>query len=538
MSPEKQKEFRVKRSIRDRIRARNRRLQRRLDKFNYPLDLEQPMLGPGNVQYELSGRSVGTAYGGIGLIQQLVRELKLAEEIDQRLCLFKFHLPYHESDHVLNLAYNALCDGRCLEDLEQRRQDEAYLNLLGTERIPDPTTAGDFCRRFTEPDLRQLQAAFDAVRQRVWARQPKAFFAEAHIDADGTLVGTSGECKAGMDISYQGVWGYHPLIVSLANTGEVLRLINRPGNRPSHEGAAAQLDQCIALCRDAGFQRIRLRGDTDFSQLRHLDRWQAQADVRFIFGLKVGALQQIEADDLWEDESAWKCLKRPPKYRVQTKPRGQRERVKQQIVEQRGYKDIRLLDEWVAERKYRPPGCKHTYRLIIVRKNLAVREAKDPQRPQQQRLFPDYRYFIYITNDWDSTPEEIIFSANDRCQQENLIAQLKGGVRSLAAPVDNLLSNWAYMLMTALAWNLKAWLALCLPAENGRWHEPHQAQKQQLLGLEFRTFVNHFLRVPAQVVKTGRRLVVRLLAWNAWQPVFFRLVDQFTRPSHWRPLRC
>jgi hypothetical protein len=159
MSREKQKEFRVQQSIRDQMRARKRRLTRRLDKFNYLADLEQPMLRCGNVQFELSGRSVGTAYGGIGLIQRLVQELGLAAEIDQRLHLFKFHLPYHESDHVLNLAYNALCEGRCLEDLEQRRQDEAYLNLLGAERIPDPTTAGDFCRRFSEHDLALLHAA-------------------------------------------------------------------------------------------------------------------------------------------------------------------------------------------------------------------------------------------------------------------------------------------------------------------------------------------------------------------------------------------
>lgn len=183
------------------MRARKRRLARRLDKANFPEDLEQPMLRAGNVQDELSGRGAGTAYGGIGLIHQLAQELDLAAEIDRRLVLFKFHLPYHESDHVLNLAYNALCDGRCLEDLEQRRADEAYLNLLGAERIPDPTTAGDFCRRFAEGDLAQLQAAFDAARQKVWARQPSEFFAEARIDADGTLVGTTGECKAGMDYS-------------------------------------------------------------------------------------------------------------------------------------------------------------------------------------------------------------------------------------------------------------------------------------------------------------------------------------------------
>jgi len=206
MSHEKQKEFRVKQSIRDQMRARKRRLARRLDKCNYPADLEQPMLRCGNVQFELSGRSVGTAYGGIGLIQRLVQELGLAAEIDQRLQLFKLHLPYHESDHVLNLAYNALCEGRCLEDLEQRRADEAYLNLLGAERIPDPTTAGDFCRRFEPFHLDQLHAAYDAVRKKVWARQPAEFFAEARIDADGTLVATAGECKAGIDYSYKGLW--------------------------------------------------------------------------------------------------------------------------------------------------------------------------------------------------------------------------------------------------------------------------------------------------------------------------------------------
>jgi hypothetical protein len=198
-------------------------------------------------------------------MQQLVRELQLAEAIDERLRLFKAHRPYHESDHVLNLAYNVLCDGRCLDDLELRRQDEAYLDLLGATRMPDPTTAGDFCRRFQPSDLRRLEAAFDAARRRAWARQPDAFFAEARIEADGTLVPTDAECKQGIDISHKGVWGYHPLVITLANTKEVLRLENRSGNRPSHEGAATRLDECLTLCRDAGFRKLALRGDTAWS---------------------------------------------------------------------------------------------------------------------------------------------------------------------------------------------------------------------------------------------------------------------------------
>ena len=227
----------MSRIIRQRMTARKRRLARRLDKHTYPEDLLRPVLRSTKVQDELAGRGAGTVFGGIGLIQQLVRTLGLAEAIDQRLHLFKMHLPYHESDHVLNLAYNALCAGTCLEDLELRRQDEAYLDLLGALRIPDPTTAGDFCRRFQRQHLTALQEAYDVARKKAWSEQPAEFFAEARIEADGTLVETGGECKQGIDYSYKGLWGYHPLLLTLANTGEVLRLVNRSGNRPSHEGA-------------------------------------------------------------------------------------------------------------------------------------------------------------------------------------------------------------------------------------------------------------------------------------------------------------
>ena len=510
--------------IRKRLQARKRRLARRLDKDRMPADLSRPVLRATNPHYELAERAVGTAHGGIALVQQLVQELGLAEAIDQRLRLFKIHLPYHESDHVLSLAYNALCGGRCLEDLELRRQDEAYLHLLGAQRIPDPTTAGDFCRRFQREDLAQLQAAFDDARLKVWARQPSEFFAAAVIEADGTLVETGAECKQGIDYSYKGLWGYHPLVLTLADTGEVLRLVNRPGNRPSHEGAAEQFDQCITLCRAAGFRKIVLRGDTDFSQTKHLDHWHEQGDVTFVFGYDCTAALHIEADEL--PNSAWKRLKRPPRDARQTQPRARPERAKQQVVEARGFKDIRLEDEWVAELPYRPQACQHTYRLIVVRKNLRVND------PQQGRMFDDYRYFFYISNDPQATPEQIVFSANDRCNQENHLAQLKA-LRALHAPVDNLLSNEAYMAMTALAWNLKAWLALRLPETPGRWQAQRRAEKRKLLKLEFRTFVNRWLRVPCQVVTTGRKLVCRLLAWNEWQEAFFRLAEQFRRP-----LRC
>ena len=118
-----------------------------------------------------------------------------------------------------------------------------------------------------------------------------------------------------------------------------------------------------------------------------------------------------------------------------------------------------------------------------------------------------------------------MYEANDRCNQENHIAQLKSGCRALRAPVDNLESNWAYMVMTALAWNLKAWWALSLPEQPGRWQDKHQAEKHWVLRLEFKAFVNAFVRLPCQLLRTGRKLVYRLLSWNPYQPIFFRLVD-------------
>jgi len=210
------------------------------------------MLRAGNIHYDVAGRVRGLAAGGVGAVHLLAKRTGLIEAIDQNLHLLKIHLPYHESDHVLNIAYNILSGGDCLEDLELLRNDEAYLDALGAQRIPDPTTAGDFCRRFAAADVEALQRAVNDVRVKVWREHAlgnPSFFDEAIIEADGTLAPTLGECKEGMDISYKGEWGYHPLIVSLANTAEPLFLDNRSGNRPSHEGASERFDQAIVLCR-------------------------------------------------------------------------------------------------------------------------------------------------------------------------------------------------------------------------------------------------------------------------------------------------
>src|SRR5438045_7427517 len=240
----------------------------------------------------------------------LVRQIGLIDAIDERLQMLKIHLPYHESDHVLALGYLPLCGGTCLQDLELLRNDEVVLHALGACRLPDPTTAGDFCRRFTPETIQTLQDIFHETRIGVWAGQPAAFFAQAIIDMDGFLVETTGQCKQGMDIAYNGIWGYHPLVLSLANTGEVLGLVNRSGNRPSHEGAAAEVDRAVAVCFRGGFRRVLLRGDTDFSQTEHLDRWAADGRVQFVFGYEAAPNRRGIAEDL--AARAWRPLARSP----------------------------------------------------------------------------------------------------------------------------------------------------------------------------------------------------------------------------------
>ena len=326
-----------------------------------------PMFTTGKVGYEIGANIEATCFGGVAAVHRLASRLGLVEAIDDELELLKVHLPYHESDHVLNLAYNVLCGGFRLEDIERLRHDTAYMNALGADLIPDPTTAGDFCRRFSEADVETLMGAINSVRPKLWGGRGKELLGPvAFIDTDGTITPTWGEHKAGMDMSYKGIWGYAPLIVSLANTKEVLYLVNRAGNAPSHQGAAQWIDRAIDLLAPHA-ERVCLRGDTDFSLTAHFDRWAERVD--FVFGMDASAALRSRAEAL--EESAWTRLDRGARYQTQTGQKRRREpNHKQRIVAERGYLNIELNHEDVAEFDYQPGKCARPYRVIAVRKNL------------------------------------------------------------------------------------------------------------------------------------------------------------------------
>ena len=497
-----------------RLDERKARLDERLDP-RWQEERERPMFEGANATYEVSGKVTAIPCGGIGVIHEMVRSLGLAEVIDREVHVFKRHFPYHESDHVLNLAFNLLAGGTCIEDIERLRNDEGYLDAIGAMRIPDPTTAGDFLRRFGEEEIGALTRVVQETQRKVWKRLPRKERELALIDIDGTIAPTTGECKEGMDLSYKGEWGYAPLIVSLANTKEVLFAVNRPGNSPSHQGALPYIDLAIEHVRAGGFRRARLRGDTDFSLTANFDRW-SEAGVQFVFGIDAhpSFVQQAEA----LVESAYRPLKRTKKRTVKTKERARAENVKERIVKERGFKNLVLEEEHVAELPYQPSKAKGAYRLIVLRKTIRVEQG-------QLRLEDEKVYFFYVTNIavQEISPAHVIFQANARCDQENVIEQLKNGVRAMRMPSDSLLSNWAWLVIAALSWNMKSWLATLLP---------NKKEGSELRRMEFRRFLHTLVLLPCQVVKGARKLVLRILSYSSWAHV---LIDGMEFFRKWQP---
>ena len=489
------------------LRNRKHRIERRLRPKNWE-DQARPMLKASNIHYEMAERTGAMNCGGIGAMHLMVQGLGLVEDIDKNLQLLKVHLPYHESDHVLNLAYNILAGGQRLEDIELRRQDEVFLNGLGAERIPDPTTAGDFTRRFKVEDIVGLQECINRARLAAWKVQPEGFLKEAFLDVDGTIAQTYGECKAGMDISYKGIWGYAPLVVSLANTKEVLYLVNRPGNAASQSGSVEWIDRAVALVMQVAGS-VTIRGDTDFSHTEQLDRWDG-AGTKFILGIDAHPKLVRLAEAL--EKQAWKPFEREPKYEILTEPRPKAFRYKEQIVVERNFENKKLVGEALAEIEYQPHKCNQKYRVIILRKNISVQQGEKP-------LLDEVRYFFYITNRKDRA-EKIVGLANGRCDQENVIEQLKNGVNAMRMPVADLVSNWAYMVMAALAWNLKAWYGLLVP---------NRERGMELVKMEFRRFLSVIMLLPCQIVRTARRVIYRIVGYNSWLTDFFATWERLQR---------
>jgi len=456
-------------------------------------DQPLPMINASNINYDIDGRLSGIACGGIGVIQQMIKQLGLVDKINIRLNLLKRHIPYFESDHILNIVYNILFGGTCLEDIELRRNDEACLKALGAQIIPDPTTAGDFLRRFKEEDVILLMDIVNEIRKIVWMKQSQKFKEQVILNVDGSISPTTGECKEGMDISYDGQWSYHPFVMSMAGTREPLFIVNRPGNVPSHTDSAFWIDKGLDLVSDI-FETVYLRGDTDFSLTGNFDSWSTRCI--FVFGMD--ARKNLIEIAKGIPESGWALFQREEKYTVKTNKRTRPENVKDQVIERRGFDKIQTISEYISEFSYQPGKCSRSYRMIVLKKNIQITRGGVIQSEEE-------RYFFYITNDEISSSREIVEFYRDRADHENDIEQLKNGVRALHSPSNNLVSNWAYMVIASLAWSLKSWYGMLIP---------YRPLGKAIVRMEFKKFLNTFINIPCLIIKTGRKICYRFIGYN------------------------
>jgi hypothetical protein len=226
--------------------------------------------------------------------------------------------------------------------------------------------------------------------------------------------------------------------------------------------------------------------------------------VDFLFGMQAHRAVVSRAEQL--PESAWKCLQRKEKYTTlssQTRERNQNNE-KQRIVVEREYVNLKLNHEDVAEFSHCPKKCKKSYRVVVLRKNVSKMKGENA-------LIDEVRYLFYITTRYDLSAEEVIRCANQRCDQENIIEELKNGVNALRVPVYDLVSNWAYMVMASLAWNIKSWFAMMMHLRHDR---------QRYIAMEFRRFIRSIILIPCRVVRRARSVTIRLIGY---QPSLDRL---------------
>ena len=445
-----------------------------------------------------------THYGGLVLAQQFVRRFRVAQRLDEALLLFRRHAPYHESDHVLALAYTLYADGRCLEDQAVLQGSEAVRRLVGACRIPDPTTAGDFLRRFkSAKDVEQLSGVMDVVQEAVWSKLPATVRRRrkkhevALVDLDGHIKPLYGVQKEGADFSYNRQWSYQPLVVSLGGSGECLKVVNQPGSARSSDAAAEAVKAVLPQVK-RHFRNAIVRGDTDFDRA---DIFNAVIDkgAYFAIGGRLYSNRAALVEAIAEND--WK----PFFPRVERKERGEPSRRgytrnwRRHKAAERGYRRLRTVKQWVSEIDYQPHGLGAAIRMIVRR--ILIEETDG-----QGALFKHFRYRLVLTNLPRSyTPEQVVDLTYQRCDQENVIEQFGHGIAGWRMPVAEFMGNSAWLQIARLAWNLGKWIAqLALPSEVVRW--------------EWKRFRRHFVYIAAKVLKSGRRLVVRLAGSHRFLP--------------------
>lgn len=444
-----------------------------------------------------------TVHGGLSLAVSLSATLKIPQRVDASLKLLTSHRPFHESDHVLTHVYNLFLGGECIEDIAELQVSSPLRRILGTDRVPDPTTSGDFLRRFEEQDVRKLDAVCDELHLEVWRRAYGRKKRELlTVDIDSHVHAIYGNQKEKADFTYKGTYGFHPLVVSVAETHECLRLINRSGNVPSAEGSEKVFEELFPKLLKRT-KKVLIRGDSAFAAQKLYDVCEQHGQY---FAFTSGQQRNFEMLGDTIPERSWKVFHSAPEKKVPPCRRKRGRNLRQEMARQRGKLDLQLKRQWVAEIPYQPARSSTVYRLIVRRQKI--------EESLQGELFERWRYRYVITNLPSSYRADAVMRLTyKRCDQENVIEQLQHGIAAMRMPTGNFTANAAYLTCARIAHNFKAWLTLlALPREALRWH--------------WKRFRRAFVTVGARITMSARQILVRFSTQHRFSATILQALNK------------
>ena len=436
-------------------------------------------------------RSPLLGYAGAVPVRNLIERLDIASVLDSNISVLKRHKPYFESDHVLNFVYNFLTGGEVINDIERLQEAEGILRILGTERIPDPTTAGDFLVRFTESDIKTFQDSLDQIQDTAFSLLDRKRKETATIEHDSSIHEVYGQKKEGADYSYENTYSYQVEYVTLAETGDVLHQELREGNCYSSSGLSEILPGILDRVSKQ-FNHLRYRADSASYDKAIVGACEERG-VKFY--ISADHTRPLMREVLSIDEGGWKRFRRKQlsggKKNRSGKTRKKRKNHKKWVQDRRKPNRERRGETRIASVFYQPVGWQRRYRYVVKRTEIVD---KHGQQWLEDGLCK-YIYHIIVTNDFDTGDTRVMHIALERANQKNLIKDFKYGLGLSHVPTGFFLANQIYFKIAALAWNIKTWMLNLLSIGDGAV-------------LRFKRFLYLWINHACVVSKTGRDTIV------------------------------
>lgn len=446
-----------------------------------------------NFRIEQSKRMDITANSGLFLIAELIKKINMMEKL-AHLNIFS-RKKIDEAVHILALIINQFTGGEAINDTKNVKGDGALCSIFGDIHIPAPHTSGDFLERFTEETTERLREIIHKMQKKYLKKLSRRLHRKIVISQDSSIYEVYGNCKENSSQGYKNIFGFHPLLLHIHNTGELLDIVFRTGSDFTSTGAAEMLEDNILRLKPY-FDEIILLADSGFYEKAMIDVCENdETKIEFII---TSELNNPIRQNLTDPELEWKEPEKPTEEaNPEVKHRDShtfnyRLQALKDALKKRG-KALKIRSEVeVAEFDHTVAAWGRTYRFVYKRQLI-----KKYDLSQQVDVFEntdEYFYHGYVTNINGQSIEEIIHLIDSRGHQENFIKDFKHGLGTVHIPSKHFYGNYAYFLISMLSWNLKCWLLYEIEPE---------------LKIHWKRFRYLFVKVGAQIIKSGGYVIIR-----------------------------